>query len=117
MVKTLLQPVPAGTLVCDQDTEEIVTVGAHASVMTPARVDALHANPKTRQVMTKDDAKDIARRYNIVLDVDFHTLTSSAVQRVIDAADERKYRKPKSANGSRARYFHAALVRAASRKE
>ena len=44
---------------------------------------------------------------------DFHRLPSSSVREVIAAADAAGYRAPKNANGSRARYFYAALVRQA----
>jgi hypothetical protein len=42
---------------------------------------------------------------------DFHSLRSEQVEALIAWADEFKYRKPRNANGSRARYFHAYLVR------
>jgi hypothetical protein len=42
---------------------------------------------------------------------DFHALRSSQVDTLLTAADHYKYRKPKNANGSRARYFHAYLRR------
>lgn len=48
---------------------------------------------------------------------DFHTLPSSTVERLVEQARFFKYRKPKNANGSTARYFHAYLVRTATRKE
>ncbi len=44
---------------------------------------------------------------------DFHALPSSAVDLLIDFADIHRYRKPRNANGSRARYFHAYLTRRA----
>jgi hypothetical protein len=49
-------------------------------------------------------------------DVDFHTLRSEMVDRILIFADEYRYRKPRNANGSRARYFHAMLQRRASRE-
>ena len=48
---------------------------------------------------------------------DFHALPSDDVERLIGFADLHKYRQPKNANGSRARYFHAFLTRVANRKE
>lgn len=36
---------------------------------------------------------------------DFHRLNSGEVEQVIADANAEKYRKPKNANGSRARYF------------
>lgn len=66
--------------------------------------------------MTPDDARHLATRYSLDLTKDFFTLSASEVGRVLEAADFRRYRKPKQANGSRGRYFFAALQRAA-RKE
>ena len=63
--------------------------------------------------MLKHEAKELAEKFNIPLDQDFYILDSAVVSRILDAADSRKYRKPKNANGSRARYFHAYLCRAA----
>lgn len=42
---------------------------------------------------------------------DFHALSSTIVDRLLDAAGKVGYRKPKNANGSRGRYFHAYLQR------
>lgn len=42
---------------------------------------------------------------------DFFELNIDEVRRVLAAADLVKYRKPVNANGSRARYFHARLMR------
>lgn len=64
--------------------------------------------------MSARDAQDLASRHDIPLGVDFHTLPSATVERILSAADERRYRKPRDANGSRARYFHAYLCRAAA---
>lgn len=47
---------------------------------------------------------------------DFHTLSSAEVEQLLDAADMVKYRRPKNANGSRARYFHAKLQREMERE-
>jgi len=62
--------------------------------------------------MTKGQASDLASRYRIILNADFHTLGIVMVERIIAAADEWKYRKPMNANGSRARYFYAYMNRA-----
>lgn len=48
---------------------------------------------------------------------DFHTLPSAAVESLLSEAKARGYRQPKNANGSRARYFHAHLIRVAQRSE
>jgi len=66
--------------------------------------------------LTRSDAFDIANAYRIPLALDFHALDSAQVDNVIAAADSVSYRKPANANGSRARYFHARLVRAAGRE-
>lgn len=63
--------------------------------------------------LNQSDARAIANNYRIPLDSDFHALNSAQVESVIAAADARGYRKPASANGSRARYFHQYLRRAA----
>lgn len=42
---------------------------------------------------------------------DFHVLTPFQVERVLEEADHVRYRRPKNANGSRARYFFARLQR------
>lgn len=44
---------------------------------------------------------------------DFHTLDSQKVASLVDCAQLHRYRKPKNANGSRARYFYSYLVRRA----
>jgi hypothetical protein len=43
----------------------------------------------------------------------FHALPSSTVDALLTEADRVKYRRPKNANGSRGRYFHAYLQRRA----
>lgn len=53
---------------------------------------------------------------NIHRSQDFHSLSSTQVKCLLKSADENHYQKPKSANGSRARYFHALLVRRAGAK-
>jgi hypothetical protein len=65
--------------------------------------------------MSRADAYALANAYRIPLGLDFHALDTAQVENVIAAADSVKYRKPANANGSRARYFHARLVRAASK--
>lgn len=46
--------------------------------------------------------------------IDFHELRASQVDALLAEADRVRYRKPKNANGSRARYFYALLQRRAS---
>lgn len=66
--------------------------------------------------MDRAQARDTLARCGAPLDVDFHALSSDVVERLNAEADAVKYRKPRNANGSRARYFHARLIRAASRE-
>jgi hypothetical protein len=61
----------------------------------------------------RDDARHLADLHGVDLTRDFHALTSSEVESVIAAADAHGYRKPRNANGSRGRSFHAYLSRAA----
>ena len=67
--------------------------------------------------LSKADAQSIAAAHRFDLREDFHALPASTVCRIIEAADLLKYRKPKHANGSRARYFFAYLCRAARRED
>lgn len=67
--------------------------------------------------MDSCDAKALATRYRIPLGGYFHALNSETVERIIEAANLVKYRAPKNANGSRARYFYAYLNRAAARED
>lgn len=62
-------------------------------------------------------ARNLAREHGFPLGIDFHTLDSSTVESILAAADVWRYRKPKNANGSRARYFYAYLNRLADRME
>jgi hypothetical protein len=65
--------------------------------------------------MTPDDARNTLRLCSIPPEVDFHALSSDAVERLLERAKAWKYRTPRNANGSRARYFHAYLERLARR--
>lgn len=62
--------------------------------------------------MNAYEASNLVYRHRIPVEKDFFTLSLSEVERVLDAANEWKYRKPKQANGSRGRYFFCALQRA-----
>jgi hypothetical protein len=61
--------------------------------------------------MTQQDARAIVNVYCIPIGRDFHSLNSQHVQNILDAANARKYRAPRGANGSRCRYFYAYLMR------
>jgi len=65
--------------------------------------------------MTPDDARDTLRLCHILPGTNFHVLNSGAVERLLERADAWKYRKPRAANGSRARCFHEYLQRLARR--
>lgn len=49
-------------------------------------------------------------------DAPSHALSSATVESLLAWADNHKYRAPKNANGSRARYWHAYLTRRAAHK-
>jgi hypothetical protein len=53
----------------------------------------------------------LSQSYGINFSEDFHTLNSSQVEAILEAAKSWGYRKPKNANGSRARCFFAYLAR------
>lgn len=61
--------------------------------------------------LTLNTAADLAARFAIPLDRDYHTLSHAEKLRVIAAADERRYRAPKNAPGSRGRMFYQYLQR------
>lgn len=63
--------------------------------------------------LTPDDAHAILYECGVPGGVDFDTLPSSAVEALLRHADKYKYRKPKNANGSRGRYWHAYVDRVA----
>lgn len=66
--------------------------------------------------LSASDARVILHRLHIPIGQDFHTLHSSQVDELLAEADRVKYRKPKDANGSRGRYFHARLQRLAEKR-
>ena len=66
--------------------------------------------------MTPYDARNTLHRLGLTARHDFHALRSEVVDAILAEADRAKYRKPRNANGSRARYFHALLVRRAARE-
>jgi hypothetical protein len=70
---------------------------------------------KTATLLRFVDELKTAERLGIDLTKDFHELSSSQVELVTRAADLSRYRKPRGANGSRARYFYARLQIAACR--
>lgn len=63
-----------------------------------------------------DLAEPHLNKAGISLTADFHTLTSSQVEVLVDLAKALNYRKPKNANGSTARYCFDALRRQHNRE-
>jgi hypothetical protein len=61
--------------------------------------------------ITPWDARAILTLCGCACADDFHALNTDKVERLLLHANANKYRKPANANGSRARYFHAYLVR------
>lgn len=61
------------------------------------------------------NARKILHDCEVAIGANFHTLDTSQVTRLLEWADTCHYRKPRNANGSRGRYFHAKLQREASR--
>lgn len=68
-------------------------------------------------MISPETAAETLRIVGAPIGEDFHKLDSYAVECLLDWARKFKYRKPKNANGSRARYFHDYLQRRAQRKE
>jgi hypothetical protein len=72
------------------------------------------SNVKKRQHSgARLNALAVLQSCGIYIGADFHTLRSSQVGELLACADLAGYRKPKNANGSRARYFHDLMQRRA----
>lgn len=67
--------------------------------------------------MTYHDARAILTVCHLDGKRDFHTLRQDDVARLLVHADARKYRAPRNANGSRARYFYTYLQRVLAKGE
>lgn len=67
--------------------------------------------------MDRETAYLILNQCGIPKGTNFFTLGQSQVSTLLTYADRYKYRAPKNANGSRGRYFHAYVERAASRED
>lgn len=71
---------------------------------------------KSARVVTDEartSAREVLKACGIELGADFHTLPAATVDALLAYADRDKYRKPRTANGSRGRYYHARLQRLA----
>lgn len=66
-------------------------------------------------MLTRSEARRILARWAINPDApeDFHAISSQQVDWILATAREHRYRKPRNANGSTARYFYAYVVRRA----
>ena len=65
--------------------------------------------------MTYDDARNMCAQFGIIRHPalpGWHAMDSDQKERVLNAAECWKYRKPANANGSRGRYFAEYLRRA-----
>lgn len=66
-------------------------------------------------MLTRTDAHNILQNCHITLGADYHALPSEQVERLLECAKSTHYRKPRNANGSTGRYFHAYVQRQASK--
>ena len=66
--------------------------------------------------MAPAQAREALRALGLDHGPDFHAISSDKVRNMLGVADFYKYRKPRNANGSRARYFYAYLQRQARRE-
>lgn len=64
-----------------------------------------------RRQMSHIEAVDIAARVGVSIDADFFTFSRSQVEALLIKADNRRYQKPKNANGSRGLTFWAYVQR------
>ena len=67
--------------------------------------------------LSKIDTWALCTSFGIDPRQDWHAMPSAMKEAVLSAADARRYRKPKNANGSRGRYFAAYLRRAIGKEE
>lgn len=60
-----------------------------------------------------DRARETLERCKVEIGADFHALPRSAADALLAEAKMQRYQKPRNANGSRTRYFHAMIQRRA----
>ncbi len=63
--------------------------------------------------VSPEEAREMLSAIGCLHEPSFFALTSEKVETLLAQADKVRYRKPKNANGSRARYFYALLLRRA----
>jgi hypothetical protein len=68
-------------------------------------------------MLTRTEARDILIECEVFIGDDFHALGAAKVMALFDAARRLRYRKPRKANGSTARYFHSYLQRRARNRQ
>jgi hypothetical protein len=71
--------------------------------------------PQKANGLTRAQALTAVRLFGLDIRQDFHALDSDAVDLLVTWAKATRYRKPKNANGSTARYFWTNLQRLAAR--
>ena len=74
-------------------------------------------NRALKRALRANDARNILKNCAVPIAADFYAISSVKVDALLVWADKWQYRKPRNANGSRARYFHAYLQRLASQGE
>ena len=62
------------------------------------------------------EARNILAAVGCEIPADFHTLDSNQVHRVLMEAEQYGYRKPRNANGSKARCFFQFVQRVSTRR-
>lgn len=70
-------------------------------------------NNHPNRSVDRADAIESLRRAGVPVGGNFFTLSQDQVSALLAEADRAKYRQPRNANGSRARYFHERLQNAA----
>jgi hypothetical protein len=71
--------------------------------------------PQKADGLTRAQALTAVRLFGLDIRQDFHALDSDAVDLLVTWAKATRYRKPRNANGSTARYFWTNLQRLAAR--
>jgi hypothetical protein len=71
----------------------------------------------TEAHMTPDDARTHLKHLGIDPGENFHSLNSEKVGNLVALSKKLGYRRPRHANGSTGRYFHAHLIRKASKEK